>query len=368
MAANILIWLALLILAIVVLLFLAVLLFGLRYELVKQEERLVLYRFGRFSRIGGPGYVFYSTRFETIERRINVREENKKVSVDGLFINGIPFGYTFDIWMRNDPQAAAQQSGQPLAELAQFDDRERLAQTKVTIRNALLESLAQVEQEHPVSAKAPFVTKLLPIFPGQPAFNSLMDQVRQRLSQSLPEIGVLPAPGRPITVMYINLNQQIIDGFNQGRSITLLREALPDLKSDQLLEMVAKINGIDLNYQRVQLNRTRGAEGDIDVFMDDPDTGLRTRVHDYQPAQSSVRSSDEYSSHAERHAEPANATSNQQESAGESTTKSEQPSTSQTQPKPSDDSTQDHQVHVAIPVTRITASDWSVLKRLPRTG
>lgn len=347
---------ALLFLAILVIVFLLVFVLGLRYEVVKQEERLVIYRFGQFARIAGPGHVFYASRIESIERRINVREENKKITIDGVFIHGVPFGYTFDLWLRNDPQAAEARSGRPLSELAQFDDRERFAQTKVAIKNALLESIGNVEQQYPLPPNAPFVAKLLPIFPGQPAFEALIKTLREKLENSLPEIGVLAAVGRPISVINISLDKQSVDGFNQGRAITLLREALPDLRSDQLLEMVAKVNGIDLNYQRLQLDR--GA--DVDFSFEDEENGSRTRVRSYgaaHPNRQSQRST--------RPAEHAVERENQKvEESISSVQSTEQSVTGPVTETAAESITIPQQVQV--PLHKTTANDWQVLKRLPR--
>jgi len=86
--------LLLLIVAVLVLVWLVFGLLGVRFQTVPEEERLVIYRLGRFNRIAGPGMVVYFRRFESIERTLSVREELIEQRVDGLAFNGLFLGYT----------------------------------------------------------------------------------------------------------------------------------------------------------------------------------------------------------------------------------------------------------------------------------
>ncbi|MCB0125476.1 MAG: hypothetical protein KDE58_24650, partial [Caldilineaceae bacterium] len=46
---------------------------GMKFHVVPEEKRLVIYRLGKFQRIAGPGPVI-TWRFDTIERELNVRD------------------------------------------------------------------------------------------------------------------------------------------------------------------------------------------------------------------------------------------------------------------------------------------------------
>jgi hypothetical protein len=88
--------------------YLLILMIGFKFLVIPQEERAVIYRFGRFQRLVGPGIVML-TRLEREVQRINVRSEFGEYRTNTYyFINGVPFNYTVSFWRRYDLVAAAQ--------------------------------------------------------------------------------------------------------------------------------------------------------------------------------------------------------------------------------------------------------------------
>ncbi len=327
-----------------ILLFLLLLVFllGIKMETVSQEKRLVIYRRGMFNRFAGPGWVFWSRYFETIEREIFVREENKKLNISGLFINGVPFGYSLELWMRYDPSRTLEKGDPRLAELAQFDDRERNEQVKSALRDGLIASLAQVELDFPPVKGNPFFFKLLPILPGRPEFVKLLEYLQAELTRRLPDVGALSNANRPITILGINLDPQTLAGFNQARSITLLKEAMPDLPDEQLLNMVGKINGINVGYMRMELEGNASAE----LRYRDPESGVELKIK--PPNQKVSATSENFASEQAQAGEPPPANS-----ATESTSNGS---------KSTHEPTESPTPVILQPVK----SDWQVLKRLAR--
>ena len=122
--------------AIVVLYFMLTGLLGMRFHVVPEEKRLVIYRLGKFQRVAGPGVVI-TWGTDTIEREINARNEPHNLRVDNLFMKGVSFGYTLNMWLRTDLVGAAAGNRDRLRELVLFSDREREQQITVKLREAL---------------------------------------------------------------------------------------------------------------------------------------------------------------------------------------------------------------------------------------
>jgi hypothetical protein len=236
----------LIIVAVIVLLVLLSLWRASRFVRVPQEQRIVIYRFGRFNRVEGPGLVKIIQGAETIERDIYVRDQQLDFSIDGLFIYGVPFGYRLNMWCRYDIQDAAGGDREKLKDFAQFDDSERYRAVAVKMQEALRESIKEYEIHHPLSPRGTtFVDRLLPILPGTEGSAEILNGTRKRLSRMLPTIGVILNTTHSINIISLILGQQIINDFQRGRTIQLFREQLPDLPIEALIQMLASIEGIE---------------------------------------------------------------------------------------------------------------------------
>jgi hypothetical protein len=213
-----------------------------RVRIVKEEERIVVYRRGRFDRIDGPGWTFLGP-YETIERTLNVRDQPKTASVAQLFLYGIPIGFTFSFWARVDPVVAAGGSAARLKDMAMFEDYERDQQVDLKIRDSFVRRVAELEKGRSLSTSATIVEKVIPILPGSPECTWLLNQVRNDLVRTLPLVGVFLNTTHPMTVNGIIIPPEMMAGFTRGRMKDLLKLYFPDLPEERLAQMVGSIEG-----------------------------------------------------------------------------------------------------------------------------
>lgn len=245
---------------------------GVKVKIVNQEKRLVIYRLGVFRDVVGPGPVFLNRHLDKIEREINVRSEQKIYSVGTYFMHGMPFGYMLTFWRRVDLKQAAGANRDLLVHLAQFSDTEREDQIQAKLHEAFLVCVPLIEQAHTpkMPAKPTIFDSLVPILPGVPACEQLFSLVLTHLQKTLPTIGVIPdiQQSTVLAVKSINIPPELMRGFSQGRSLTLLREQFPDLSKDLLLHAFSMINGLDPHMTRLYLEGS-GAAGGAIVRIDD---------------------------------------------------------------------------------------------------
>ncbi|MBX3009933.1 MAG: SPFH domain-containing protein [Caldilineaceae bacterium] len=248
-----------------------------KFQVVPEEERLVIYRLGRFQRIAGPGPVFLLRNLDEVKRRFSVRDEPHNIRINGLFINGVPFGYTLNFWYRFDLMAAAPDDRARLVNLAQFSDDERKQQVATKVREALVASAARLERGYKPAGND-FFDKLLPIMPGLPEFEALFAEVGQQLRATLPLVGAILNEAHPITVTNIHLGNDILNSFSRGRIANLLKETFPALAPELLLQAVSAIEGIDMPQQRVVFEGSNYANAAMDFRVDEEGATARVRV------------------------------------------------------------------------------------------
>lgn len=230
--------------------------FGFRFIIVPQEERVVIYRLGNFRKLAGPGIVVLS-RFETEERRINVRSEVEDHRTSTYyFMNGVPFNYTVRFWRRNDLKTAAAGNKGRLAELVQYDDNEREQQLLTMLHEAIFDCVKRIQKkkQYTVSDDAPIALKLLPILPGMPGCDELLALVESYLHHSLPSIGVILDRRHPLLIANVHVTPEVLASFSRGRSLTMLREQFPDVHPDLLVQAFAAIEGLDMNTVRLYMD------------------------------------------------------------------------------------------------------------------
>lgn len=231
-----------------------------KFERVPEEERVVIYRMGRFARVEGPGFVKLTKGVENIERRIFVRAQSLTFSFGNLFINGTPFGYSLNLWCAYDIQKAAGGNKQQLAEFAQFTDEERHQNARVKIQEGLRESIKAYEEKYPLSPTAKLGEKLSPILPGTRASKEILTDLKTRLKRMLPSIGVILDSTHSINVVGFQVSPQIASGFERSRIVEQLRDQLPDLPPDLFAQLVASIQGLDqLKTEHLHVNQDGGS-------------------------------------------------------------------------------------------------------------
>lgn len=247
---------------------------------VPQEERVVLYRFGQFSRLAGPGLVTLAL-YEREKRRINFRSEYGEYRTNTFyFINGVPFNYTISFWRRYDLAAAAKGDKARLAELVQYSDDERRRHLVTKLHEALYASVQTIQQKYPVPDEASVAAKLLPILPGMPGCGELLALVKAELLRTLPSVGVIMDTQHPLSITNVHVTPEVIDSFGRGRSLAMLREQFPDLPPDLLLQAFSAIQGLDIHTERLYMNGGEVREvkidgGRIEGYKVAPDTPPR---------------------------------------------------------------------------------------------
>ncbi len=234
---------------------------GYRVMIVPQEERVVIYHLGNFSRLAGPGIVLLN-RFDTEERRINVRSEVEDYRTNAYyFINGVPFNYTVRFWWRNDLKTAAAGNKERLAELSQYDDYDRERQLRTKLHEAMYDSVQRIKdrKQYQVDDNASIAAKLLPILPGMPGCDELLGFVENYLHHSLPSIGATLDRRHPLIIANVHVTPEVLASFTRGRSLTMLREQFHDVAPDLLMQAFAAIEGLDMKTVRLYM------EGDAAV-------------------------------------------------------------------------------------------------------
>lgn len=217
---------------------------GLKF--VPQEKRLVIYRAGHYHGIAGPGPVILWRRIDTEERTINVREQPTTYTVDNLFIYGVPIGLTFSIWSAFEPVQATGNDRDQLIRLVVFSDHERQSQVLLMLRNILVQELGAIELAHPLPATASIGEKLLPIIPGLPICNGMLERTRTRLQTDMRTIGFVLNPARPILITGLKPPESVSKGFDRERVLSFLRPQFPNLPDDVLAQLYTSIEKLDL--------------------------------------------------------------------------------------------------------------------------
>lgn len=262
-----------------------------RVQVVPEEQRLIIYRFGRFNRVAGPGLVHLIRSQDTIHHTISVRDQPVTMTVSGVMIHGVPFGYTLQFWCRTDLQLAAkeferlrQQKQLPEQELggvttkqeflmriAMFTDSERRQQIETKVRDALVKAVEQTQVREPLSQDTQFAQALLPILPGLLEYNRLIKKVQMELTRTLPLIGVFFDSLHQITVMAIHLGNDITGSFSRNRIVTIMKERFPDLSEQELMQAMSSIEGIEQPERRIHFDGN-GANTSSVEMRDDEDS------------------------------------------------------------------------------------------------
>lgn len=270
-------WVILGIIGAVVLLVIFIKLFMVMVQIVPEERRLVVYRLGRFNRVTGPGMVFVVPGLEQIVRTLEVREHPMEVTVPGIFAYGVPNDLTLDLWCSFDLVRAAGGNRAKLAQLVQISDAERRKQVEVKMREALVNQVAALEKNKPLTAGATSLDGVLALAPGTERYNTLLAGVKNELEKSLPSVGVIVNTSQPITLTGRVIPDAIINAIKrmQGRQIdsqwltryaNQLRQQFPEISNVILDQMLASVDGVDVgNVQRLRLEQDERTDAQVEL-------------------------------------------------------------------------------------------------------
>lgn len=226
-------------------LFSLVLLFALiipiRSHVVREGERLVIYRLGRFNRISGPGLVWVHHTVETVENQIDVRTAPRAVEARNLYFFDIPFGYTFSLWYRLDLTAATGNDHRALLELVQLSPDALHAQIQVKIRSLMDRYMVTLHKDYNMLHNAPLLEKLVPLLPGREGCEWLRASLRQDLPNALRPLGAIFHPEHDILVQAFFLSPGVVRLFNRQRAVEVLRQHHGDVDDETLMHLVSSV-------------------------------------------------------------------------------------------------------------------------------
>jgi hypothetical protein len=235
-----------------------------RVEFVDEGYKAVIYQFGRFHRIDGPGRVVLNKRVDKIQHKIDIRNLPRNHIVEALSY-GVPFCYEVNFWRYVDLVTAAGASRERLVALAVVSDGERNEQINITLRDTLVQTIASMERDYPLPQGAELFQKILPILPGIPQCEEMLARWKLNLRRNLPKIGVYLDPDYPLVVKRVFLGEDITAPLALGRSNELLRKALPGIPEELLLQSLTTIAGYNPPQQisKFQLDSNQAARMEL---------------------------------------------------------------------------------------------------------
>jgi hypothetical protein len=248
-------------------------------RVVPQEERLVVYRLGRFNRIAGPGPVQVIPGLEEVVQTIDVRDRPLEIKVPGIFAFGVPNDLTLNLWCSFDLVKAVKGDRDKLAKLVQLTEFERHEQVKVKMREALVSQVANLQEQMPLPIKAKLTERIIALAPGTPRYNALIKGLKHQLERTFPSVGVILNTDQSIVLTGRNLSDEILEaiGRRQGREIDSewltnyadeLRQRFPEMSNVVLAQILSSIEGVDAGkVQRLLLEQEAAAEAEVEFEM-----------------------------------------------------------------------------------------------------
>lgn len=279
-------WIILGIIGAVILIIIFINVFKAMTYVVPEENRLVVYRLGRFNRVIGPGMVQVIPWLERVVRTLEVRDHPLEVTVKGIFAFGVPNDLTLNLWCSFDPVRAAGKDKHELTHLVHLSDSERRQQVEVKMREALVNQIAELQKQKPLPQGSTPLDAVIALAPGTERYNDLITGLKRELEKTLPTVGVILNTSQSINLTGRVIPDVIIEAIKrtQGRQIdsqwltkyaNQLRQQFPEISSTVLDQMVASIDGVDVgNVQRLRLEQDdhTQAQVEMEVPMDGSDT------------------------------------------------------------------------------------------------
>lgn len=213
-------------------------------HIVAEEERLVVYRFGKFHRLAGPGPVWVRRRIDQIERTLQVREEPHYLKFNGLYAYDIPIGYTLSLWYKLDPVAAAEGDQHMLRKLVQFDSEECNENIRIRIHDLFIKHIADAMRSQTLSSSPTVLDKLIPFCPGQAACDEMISKIRRELPELLRSFGAVFNPSQPVAIKDFHLDSSIVQLLDRDRVIGGFLQRVPNGDPDLLTQATIALEGV----------------------------------------------------------------------------------------------------------------------------
>lgn len=179
---------------IVLVIFIIILLYAARTtttHLVSQDERLVIYRLGSFSRLAGPGAVQTIPGIDDVVGTVSLSEFPVEVTIADCSAFGLSADLTLKFWCKFDLGAAAKNGHKTLADLVKMSDTERNQQIKIWAREALVRQIAHLQERIPLPDRVEKEKRVAALAPGSLRYNTLVQSVINDLEQKLLTLGII---------------------------------------------------------------------------------------------------------------------------------------------------------------------------------
>ena len=160
-------------------------------HLVSQDERLVIYRLGSFSRLAGPGAVQTIAGLDEVVSTINIGDLPVEVTIPDCSVFGLSADLTLKFWCRFDPLTTAKDRRHNIAALVRISDTERRQLIELKTREAVVRQISHLQERMPLPDKATREDRLAALAPGSLRHNALLQAVKNDLEQALFVLGII---------------------------------------------------------------------------------------------------------------------------------------------------------------------------------
>lgn len=226
-----------------------------RIRIVREDRRLVMFKRGRFSRVAGPGVVFYLRGHETIETEYDIKEQPYGIQVQA-YVTNIPITYKLELWFCLDPELAANGDKYELRQSVLHTPEERLRHIEKRVQDMFNRFLMQDILEVKSASTSSLMMRLLPYVPGHPNMLRVLDKMQSALSAELKRYGAVLNRQEPIAIVGFIPAPIVVEIMNRGLVWNELRHQLPlDMSIDDWATAVRLMDGgLTINHQKFLMN------------------------------------------------------------------------------------------------------------------
>lgn len=227
----------------------------IRFRLVHQYERFIIFRHKRFHRLAGPGWILYCAWIDGVEDTINVKEQSQRFNIT-TYVSDMMVTYVLEMRYRVDPVGAIGRDRRKLEYALEFDQEERQIQIDKRLKDLLPKLLMKYQLNQTSAPGSRILHRLLPYVPGHPNLLKLLQEMKAEATPILRRYGVILNPDEPILVDSIRLEPDVASTLNRGREWAELQHQLPtNLSVNEWGTVVAMLqNAFDVSQQHYQIN------------------------------------------------------------------------------------------------------------------
>lgn len=200
-------------------------------QIVPEGQEIVIYRWGRFSRIDGPGLVLLTPGLDEIHEHVDVREQ-LLTPIVGVTTGGVPLKlklhYTARLNIRHCGDKARQ------AEITSWDAWQREQKRDDSVNEVVLQAVKGYERTHPPAPGAGIFEKLIHVFAGSEANAEVLVTLRQLLAPALRHMGYELRGDAPLYLTIDGLPDKMGEALDGVRADTIAYEQRKRVWQDML--------------------------------------------------------------------------------------------------------------------------------------